>query len=181
MKRNFIVGCLLAISGLLGGLAYHHGKSSPAIAQEEPQVQQNPVGKRGMEYSIVVDAPLEKVWDFYIDPNNWPTWIDQLESCTFDGKLKAGSIVQAKTAGSNDSVPIMITDVKPYEECGIVIKAPFFTQRSTTTFEKVSPKKTRVTMQTSTKSLFSPFIKSKVNKKIESMLPKFSKAVKNAN
>ncbi|HEX6115544.1 MAG TPA: SRPBCC family protein [Solirubrobacterales bacterium] len=27
--------------------------------------------------SIVIDAPLAEVWDFYFQPETWPTWVDQ--------------------------------------------------------------------------------------------------------
>ena len=52
--------------------------------------------RRFNEYSIEVDVPICKVWDFYFTPSNWPKWIDQFEDCSFEDDLKKGSIIKAK-------------------------------------------------------------------------------------
>lgn len=38
------------------------------------------------EYTLEVDMPLKKAWEFFADLNNWPKWIDQFESFHFPGR-----------------------------------------------------------------------------------------------
>jgi hypothetical protein len=119
------------------------------------------------EYSIEVDLPLETVWGFYINPGNWPKWLDQIDSCVCEEDLKTGSIVMTKIKNRSLCLPIWITDVVPSQECKILIKAPFFVQQSSFAVSWISPMKTCLTLKTSVESILTPFFKSFYRKRVE--------------
>ena len=117
--------------------------------------------------SIELNIPLDKVWRLYMNPDNWPQWVDRFESCDYEGALKSGSVVKAKIKNKSIYLPIFITEIQPHKEVKILIKSPFFVQESCTVFKEISPIKTRLIMKTSIKSLFVPFLKSYFLKKCE--------------
>jgi uncharacterized membrane protein len=58
------------------------------------------VGK--VSESIVIDAPLAEVWDFYFQPDAWPAWVDQFAHVeSSDGYPDAGGVLrwQSGSAG----------------------------------------------------------------------------------
>ena len=117
------------------------------------------------EHSVEVNLPIRKVWDFYITPGNWPKWMDQLESCTFEGELQVGTIIKAKVKNRNAHIQITMTELKLHGEYGILIKVPFFIQESSDVFREISPEKTLVITKTSITSLLAPIMKLYFNKK----------------
>jgi uncharacterized membrane protein len=45
--------------------------------------------------SIVIDAPLAEVWDFYFRPETWPAWVDQFARVeASDGYPEAGGTLR---------------------------------------------------------------------------------------
>jgi uncharacterized membrane protein len=45
--------------------------------------------------SIVIDAPLADVWDFYFRPETWPAWVDQFARVeSSDGYPDAGGVLR---------------------------------------------------------------------------------------
>jgi hypothetical protein len=89
------------------------------------------------KHTFEIDAPIQKVWQICADPSNWPKWIDQLESCQFDGEIKAGSIIKCKvkTRFPKDIyIPIRIVDINPYREAISELKVPLMTQETSPHF-----------------------------------------------
>ncbi|MGC1879422.1 MAG: SRPBCC family protein [Rhabdochlamydiaceae bacterium] len=129
------------------------------------------------EYSTEVDIPLQKVWDFCINPNHWPQWMDQLESCKMEGEFKAGSMVKAKIKNRTFHLPIFITDVKPFKSCALLMKGPLISQTSSCTLREISRDKTALIMKTSIVSILTPFIKRYFTKHMEAQMQKCRKAI----
>ncbi len=127
------------------------------------------------ECSTEVDIPLQTVWNFCMNPDNWPQWIDQIESCKIVGEFKAGSTVKAKIKNRNVYVTFLITDVQPFNSCTLLIKAPLCTQTSSCTFREISHERTTITWETSIVSILSPFMKGFFAKRFESSNAKFLK------
>jgi len=119
------------------------------------------------EYSKEIDLPYRMVWDFCCNPSNWPQWIEQFESCKMEGELKTGSVVNAKIKNRNFHVPILITDVVLFNSCGMLIKAPLFTQTSLCALRGVSNEKTVLIIKTSVVSIFAPFMGRFFTKRVE--------------
>jgi len=119
------------------------------------------------EYHAEVDVPLQKAWDFYVQPSNWPKWIDEFESCQYEGELKTGELVKLKAKNKNIYVPVVVGELKPYKELSIFIKVPFFSQASFSAFEKISNEKTSITFKTTVNSIFTLFMKSYLSQKVE--------------
>lgn len=67
--------------------------------------------KWAYEYAEEVNVPLSKVWEFSVDPTEWPKWIKQYESCEFTGQIQAGSKIKAKIKGRNQHLSILVTDL----------------------------------------------------------------------
>lgn len=49
--------------------------------------------------SIVINAPVEKVWRIFSDVDNWDAWQKEIESPKIDGAFKAGTIFNWKSNG----------------------------------------------------------------------------------
>ena len=69
-----------------------------------------------------VDLPLEKVWEFCSNPANTPKWIDQFESCTWEGELKKGTVLQTKFKNRNLFLTTSVKEYNPYSEITIFHK-----------------------------------------------------------
>lgn len=111
------------------------------------------------EDMMEVDMPLQKAWDFFTNPNNWPKWDDRLDICYFEGKLTTGSKVEVKIKNKPAKMMILVTDVRPYRECKSLVKVPFFTQESLCIFQEISADRTRITLKVCVISFFAPFLK----------------------
>lgn len=48
---------------------------------------------------IIIEAPIENVWNTQTDIEGWPTWQPDITSATLDGELKAGTIFHWKAKG----------------------------------------------------------------------------------
>ena len=135
------------------------------------------------EHFIEVNIPIQKMWDIYINPSNWPKWVDQFDFCTFEGELKPGTIIKTKIKNRNVYIQIKMTKLKPYDECELLIKAPLFTQESSCFFQEISTERTLLIMKTSVISLLVPFLKSFFHKRLEysnsKYLSVFSEIAKN--
>lgn len=121
------------------------------------------------EYSLDVDFPIQKVWEFCLEPKNWPKWTEKFESCHCEGELKTGSTIRVKikTRFPQDIyMPIFIKEIQPYE-CKMLLKVPFFAQENVCTLQEISLQKTRISVNTCVKSFFVPLMRSHFYKKIE--------------
>jgi hypothetical protein len=48
-----------------------------------------------VDQSIVIEAPLAEVWDFYFEPRTWPTWVDQFANVvSSDGYPEVGGTLR---------------------------------------------------------------------------------------
>jgi polyketide cyclase/dehydrase/lipid transport protein len=110
------------------------------------------------EDSMEVDLPLQKAWNFFTDPSNWPKWENQFETCVLEGTLRAGAQIKAKIKNKPIRVVILVTEVRPYCECKYLLRL-FSFQESLFAFKSISPEKTRVTLKLYVFSLFTPFMK----------------------
>jgi hypothetical protein len=130
------------------------------------------------EASIEVDVPLQVAWDFCMNPSNWPKWEDRFDACAFEGTPKTGSKVKMKIKGKSVYLPVFFTEVKPYQECKLLVRVLFFTQQSSSMFQEISPEKVRITMHLHISSLFAPFMKSFFLRKLEKSNSKLIDALK---
>jgi polyketide cyclase/dehydrase/lipid transport protein len=119
------------------------------------------------ETSMDVDLPLQQVWNFYLDPSNWPKWEDRLESCVLKGDLRVGAKIRAKVKDKPVQLLFFVTEIKPYHECKFLTKTPLATQESLCTFEELSPEKTRITLKICIISLLTPFMRAIFRKHTE--------------
>jgi hypothetical protein len=94
-----------------------------------------------MKFSLEIDFPLKKIWDFCYNPSNVPKWMDEFESCHCDGEVKLGSKIKAQFKNKNAFVPILIIEFQPYKQCKSVMKVPFFTQETECFMEEISSQK----------------------------------------
>jgi len=79
------------------------------------------------EFSFEVNHPLQKVWDFGINPSNWPKWSEKIESCHCEGKLQPDSLIKVKVKSrfpQDVYIPIKLKEIEPYRECKLLIKVP---------------------------------------------------------
>lgn len=119
------------------------------------------------EDSMEVDLPLQKAWNFYTDPINWPKWEDQFDAFSLQGALKAGSQIKAKIKNKPIHIEIWVTEVRLYDEYKFLVKSLFFTQENSCVFREVSSQKTRLILSTSVVSFFTPFMKNIFLRNIE--------------
>ena len=66
--------------------------------------------------SILIDAPIEKVWAIETDINHWAEWQPDVSSAKLDGDLRSGNVFRWKAAGL--SITSTLRVVKPYEQIG---------------------------------------------------------------
>ncbi len=115
--------------------------------------------KWNYEDMMEVDVPLQKAWDFYSNPSNWPKWDDRFGSCLLDGEFKTGSKVEIQIKNKLTSVMVLLTEVVACQECKSLVKVPFFTQESLCIFQQISPDRTRITLKVCVISFFAPLLK----------------------
>jgi Polyketide cyclase / dehydrase and lipid transport len=48
---------------------------------------------------IVIDAPIETIWEIQTDVPGWPAWQPEVDGAQADGPLAAGSVFSWQTAG----------------------------------------------------------------------------------
>ncbi|MFN8382540.1 MAG: SRPBCC family protein [Anaerolineales bacterium] len=48
---------------------------------------------------IIIEAPIEKVWNVQTDIEGWPAWQSDITSAIMDGELKAGTIFRWNAKG----------------------------------------------------------------------------------
>jgi uncharacterized protein YndB with AHSA1/START domain len=69
--------------------------SAAALIAAAPQV----TAKAMSQSTIVIDAPLEKVWRLVVDIDRWPAWNTAVESARLDGVLEVGAVFNWKSGG----------------------------------------------------------------------------------
>ncbi len=48
---------------------------------------------------ILIDAPIERIWEIQTDVANWPSWQPDVDGVQTDGPLAVGSVFHWQTAG----------------------------------------------------------------------------------
>jgi hypothetical protein len=124
-----------------------------------------------------IDLPLQSVWNFCLNPNNWSKAEKLFDTLVFEEKITKGSVLKAKIKDKNIYVPILISDLQPYENCETYIKIPFFTQKVSFTFQEISSEKTGVKINIIVESLFVPFMKAYFKKKMETTSNQWLKVI----
>lgn len=82
---------LLAISATVFSLEYFSNyKSSETIHIDAPVITRK---------SIVINAPVEKVWKVFSDVNNWDAWQKEIVTPKINGAFKPGSSFNWKSNG----------------------------------------------------------------------------------
>jgi hypothetical protein len=128
------------------------------------------------EYSLEVDLPLHMAWDFFTDPSNWPKWEDRFDTCFLDGAFETGAKVTVKIKNTSVHMGILITEVKLHREYRVLIRTLFSRQESLSTFQEISPEKTRIILHSWVISLFTPFMKKFFIKTVEKSCSKILQA-----
>jgi len=87
----WFVFLLLAISTTVFSLEYFSNyKSSKTIHIDAPVITRK---------SIVINAPVKKVWKVFSDVNNWDTWQKEIVTPKINGAFKPGSSFNWKSNG----------------------------------------------------------------------------------
>lgn len=60
---------------------------------------------------IVVDAPVEQVWEVQTDVQAWPLWQSDVEHVEADGPIAPGSVFRWRTSGLD--ITSTVVDVEP--------------------------------------------------------------------
>ncbi len=119
------------------------------------------------EYSMEINIPIKKVWEFYTNPSNWPKWVDQFETCNTCGGVKTGAIVSAKLINRKLPLPILITEINSSYELSLLVRVPLSIQENFTTMKEISPDRTRINMKMCISSWLIPFVRIILRKRTE--------------
>jgi hypothetical protein len=119
------------------------------------------------ETSLEVKAPIQKIWEFYNDLNNWKRWDDRFDHFLCEGALNEGSEIQAKIKDKNIFAKVLVTKLVEHQEICTAVKVPFFTQKSSILFKETSNKTSTIILKCTVVSLFAPFMKFFFLKNIE--------------
>lgn len=84
--------------------------------------------------------------------------------------------IEAKIKNKPLHIRILVTEIRPYEECKYLIKSPFFAQESSCTFQELSLQKTRITLKINVISFFAPLMKKFFLKNVEKTRSKYLSA-----
>lgn len=119
------------------------------------------------QFSTTVNFPIEKVWDFLIDPKNWILRKELEAFFQVEEPIKKGTIVKAKLKNKRGAVHLIFTEVKPYKYFQTVVKIPLFKQESCYSFERQSLEETKIISTLAATSILTPFLKSYYLKNFE--------------
>lgn len=122
--------------------------------------------KKTYEYSFECKASAKNVWEFYMNPKNWPYWNEQFDSFTVTDELKSGTKIFGTLRGQKKSVLILATDVNPYSEFRYCIRGLGTTIESLTQFHEINGVTTTVICTVYIHSIFFPFIRRKFEKSL---------------
>ena len=115
--------------------------------------------KWNSEFVVEVEMPLQRVWEYYLDFNNWAKGDKRIEYFSCDTKLDLGAQVKGKIKGRPTFVTILVTNFREYERLDTLTKAPFFKQETTFIIEEMSSEKTKLKQKVHVSSPFTLFMK----------------------
>lgn len=130
------------------------------------------------EISHEVNLPIQKIWEFDTNLDNWNEWTDDFEEYRCEGPFEKGSLIKAKYKKcSKLLLSILITECQLYNIFKFRIKSLLYTQYSTSNYHEISPNKTKMTLKIEFISLLIPFIKSRFNKLIDDYMTKYNESL----
>ncbi|MCP5491237.1 MAG: hypothetical protein H7A42_09055 [Chlamydiales bacterium] len=68
--------------------------------------------KWNSEFVVEVEMPLQRVWEYCLDFNNWAKGDKRIEYFSYDTKLDLGAQVKGKIKGRPTFVTILVTNFK---------------------------------------------------------------------
>ena len=60
----------------------------------------------------ITNADLNKVWNVWIDVNNWNTWLDDIDHASLENEMQLGSIIKFKPKGG-PNLNLEVTEFTP--------------------------------------------------------------------
>lgn len=100
-----------------------------------------------MKHSVVADVPLETVWDWHSNVDNWACLEgDAVESITLDGPFQSGARGATKIPGQEVS-RWRLAEVEPPRRTVIEMELSDAMMRCVWTFDALSEKRTRLTQR----------------------------------
>ena len=67
---------------------------------------------------IVIEAPLEQIWNIQVDVGSWPQWQPEVTAAVSDGPLEVGSSFRWQTAGLDITSTVTAVDRHRHIEWG---------------------------------------------------------------
>jgi uncharacterized membrane protein len=99
-----------------------------------------------IEYSVIVKAPVEKVWNFMSDFDKTPQWDPEIVEVKWQGPINVGSIIESTAhVFVRRTVNAKITDWEPNHKIGIESKSGRVKGLTVITMEPLEIGKTRLT------------------------------------
>jgi len=104
MKKYVVIAIALACACSVGAFAGNGGSGAA------DGCGMGGAGAIGVERSLLVEAPVEEVWDKSLDVNSWPEWIPFIKSASFKGEdLEIGSKFKLVLLGWGMPLPFTLT------------------------------------------------------------------------
>ncbi|MFQ1002365.1 SRPBCC family protein [Modestobacter sp. SSW1-42] len=73
--------------------------TSPLATTPAPDVQIDSGAPVVSRHEILIDAPLQVIWDLHVDVAGWPSWHSQIDGTQPRGPLAPGAVFGWQTAG----------------------------------------------------------------------------------
>lgn len=119
------------------------------------------------ESKAEIEAPLSKIWDFFLDLKNWPKWDYHFEEFVLNGKFELGAQIKGKVKRRNCYLPMTVTNFRRNEQFEFFIQSPFLSQAITIILKEITPRQTEVTLKSTGKGLVAFFCKYIIDKQIQ--------------
>lgn len=97
-----------------------------------------------MSCTVLVEAPKERVWDFYADIEKWYLWEHDLKDISLDKGFKMGSVGVMELEGM-PPLEYQLTQVKEYESFWDTTKTPFGNVMFGHEIKEIDPHKVYIT------------------------------------
>ena len=135
--------------------------------------------KLSRKYSFEVNVPIEEVWEFSSNCDNWIATDERVEKFLIDGPFVAGAKVKAKIKGKGAVVAMWITEVTPYCSYKVLVDFSIYKSETLLSFDRSGSGNTLITESTYVSGLIVPFMKSKLCKALEKQKAALTEQYKN--
>lgn len=119
-----------------------------------------------LDYTTEVNLPVEQVWEYDINLDNWYGPNSKLEAYHLTGEIKSGTVVEVKVKGHRRFHPVLFQEVIKYEKITIVAEAYFSKAIISNFYEAIDSKRTRIVTKSVITSWLMPFVKNKLKQEI---------------